>query len=118
MTVEDLLSREITDALRAASERGVSIRVGEMAQSTEATIRDELPGTESFDSLWDWSDTPAGRVLMVDRERTLVSVLVEGNGEHPPEPCDETAVWGTGETNGLVVVLKAMFTWQLDGARE
>jgi hypothetical protein len=30
---------------------------------------------------------------MVDRERTLVSILVDGGGDHPPEPFDETAVW-------------------------
>jgi hypothetical protein len=55
---------------------------------------------------------------MVDQEKTLVSVLVDGNGEHPPEPRDETAIWGAGQTNGLVVVLKALFTWQLDDDRE
>jgi hypothetical protein len=55
---------------------------------------------------------------MVDQEKTLVSVLVDGNGEHPPEPRDETAIWGTGQTNSLVVVLKALFTWQLDTDRE
>ena len=55
---------------------------------------------------------------MVDGEKTLVSVLVPGNGDHPPDPWDETAIWGSGDTNSLVVVLKAMFTWQLDGDRE
>ncbi|RLM89456.1 TrmB family transcriptional regulator, partial [Haloarcula sp. Atlit-7R] len=34
------------------------------------------------------------------------------------EPRDETAIWGTGQTNSLVVVLKALFTWQLDNNRE
>jgi hypothetical protein len=55
---------------------------------------------------------------MVDEEETLVSVLVDGEGDHSPEPRDETAIWGSGSTNGLVVVLKAMFTWQLDNNRE
>jgi hypothetical protein len=74
-----------------------------------------VPGAELFDSLWDWSDDPAGRVLLVDRERTLVSVLVPGESDRPLEPRDETAIWGSGATNSLVVVLKAMFAWQLDG---
>jgi len=30
-----------------------------------------------------------------------------------PEPFDETAIWGSGETNSLVVVLRAIFTWRL-----
>ena len=118
MTIEDLLSETITDSLSAASDRGVSIRLGEMSPSAEATIHAELPEVELFESLWDWSDTPAGRLLMVDEKKTLVSVLVAGNGDHPPEPRDETAIWGSGDTNSLVVVLRAMFTWQLDGGRE
>jgi sugar-specific transcriptional regulator TrmB len=113
MTVEELLNETITDGLRAASREGVSIRLAAMSQSAEQTFETAVPGAEPFDSLWHWEDTPAGRLLMIDRERTLVSVLVAGDGEHPPEPRDETAIWGTGETNGLVVVLQALFTWQL-----
>ena len=117
MTVGELLTDEILAALRTADERGVSIQLAEMSQSVEADIRDEVPGAETFDSLWVWSKTPAGRLLMVDQEKTLVSVLAPGDGDHPPEPRDETAIWGKGMTNSLVVVLKAVFTWQLDGTR-
>ena len=118
MTVEELLTEEIAASLSTASDHGVSIRLAEMSQSAEATLRDDVPGAQPFESLWDWVDTPAGRLLMVDQEKTLVSVLVSGYGDHPPEPRDETAIWGTGATNSLVVVLQALFTWQLDGTRE
>lgn len=50
---------------------------------------------------------------MIDREKTLVSVLIPGDGECPPEPRDETAICGSGEANGLMMVLRALFTWQL-----
>lgn len=113
MTVEELLDDPLTDALHEASRRDVSIRLAEMSDSTEQTFETKVPGAEPFDSLWHWEDTPAGRLLMIDREKTLVSVLVPGDGEHPPEPRDETAIWGSGEANGLVVVLRALFTWQL-----
>ncbi|ELZ31137.1 putative transcriptional regulator [Halogeometricum pallidum JCM 14848] len=118
MTVEELLSEEIVDRLRAAGRRGVSVRLAGLSPSVRDDIRAKVPEAEPFESLWAWSETPAGRRLMVDREKTLVSVLVDGDSHHPPEPRDETAIWGTGETNGLVVVLKAMFTWELerDGA--
>jgi hypothetical protein len=89
-----------------------------MSQSVEARLEQDVPDAQLFESVWDWSDTPAGRLLMVDQKKTLVSVLVDGNSEHPPEPQDETAIWGTGQTNSLVVVLKALFTWQLDNDRE
>jgi hypothetical protein len=118
MTAEELLTDEIAECLSTVSDRGVSIRLAEMSQSVEARLERDVPDAQLFESAWDWSDTPAGRLLMVDREKTLVSVLVDGNGEHPPEPRDETAIWGTGQTNSLVVVLKALFTWQLDNDRE
>jgi sugar-specific transcriptional regulator TrmB len=117
-TAADLLTDRVVDALSAASERGVTIQLAGMSAHATTTIRDELPEASTFESMWNWSDTPAGRLLMVDRERTLVSVLVDGDGDHPPEPLDETAVWGSGPANGLVIVLRALFTWQLDGNRE
>lgn len=118
MSVAALLTEEVIDSLRAASERGVSIKFATMEQGTEDEIRDEIPRAEFFKSLWEWRDDPAGRLLMVDQQKTLVSVLVTGNGERPPEVLDETAIWGTGETNSLVVVLRALFTWQLGGTRD
>lgn len=113
MTVEPLLSEALVDQLRAASERGVSIKLGTMSDAVEERIHDEVPDVETFDSMWVWSDTPAGRLLMVDEEKTLVSVLVPED-EGPGERREETAIWGAGATNSLVVVLKAMFAWQLD----
>lgn len=117
-TAADLLTDEVIDALAAAGERGVTIRLAGMSPAATARIRDELPEVESFEPLWDWSDTPVGRLLMTDNERTLVSVLVDGDGDHPPGALDETAIWGSGPTNGLVIVLRALFTWQPDGNRE
>lgn len=117
MTVGDLLTESILDALRDASDRGVTIRLAGLSDSVETEIRDEVPDAEQFESLWVWSQTPAGRLLMVDREKTLVSALVPPESAAPTESRDETAIWGAGETNSLVVVLRAMFTWQLEGER-
>ncbi|WP_418285083.1 TrmB family transcriptional regulator [Halorubrum sp. DTA46] len=118
MTAEEVLSEEIAESLSRASDRGVSVRLAEMSRSAQDRLERKVPDAQLFESLWDWSDTPAGRLLMVDQEQTLVSVLVDGNGEHPPEPRDETAIWGTGATNSLVVILKTVFTWQLNNNRE
>jgi hypothetical protein len=118
MTTEELLTEEIAESLAQISDRGVSIRLAEMSESAEDRLERNIPNARLFESLWDWADTPAGRLLMVDQQKTLVSVLVDGNGEHPPEPRDETAIWGAGQTNSLVVVLKALFTWQLDNDRD
>lgn len=117
MTAEELLTEEITETLSSVSDRDISIRLAEMSQSAETRLESEVPDAQLFESLWEWSETPAGRLLMVDQEKTLVSALVNGNGEHPPEPRDETAIWGTGQANSLVIVLKALFTWQLDNSQ-
>ncbi|WP_123537846.1 TrmB family transcriptional regulator [Halosimplex salinum] len=114
MTVEDLLTDELVDRLAAASDRGVSIKLAGISDSVADGLRERLPDAELFESIWVWSETPAGRLLMVDQDKTLVSVLVE-NGDQQAR--DETAIWGSGEANSLVVVLRAMFTWQLDGTR-
>lgn len=114
MTIGDLLTKEITTHLQAADKRGISVKLAGMSDPIEEVIRDEVPDARTFESLWDWEETPAGRLLLADRERCLVSVLVPGSGGSGGSPQEETAIWGTGEANGLVVVLKAMFTWNLD----
>ena len=114
MTVEDLLTDELIDGLSEAAARGVSIKLGGVSEPVQERIRDDIPGATMFESLWVWSDTPAGRLLMVDGRKTLVSALVNGSDASPSDPRSETAIWGQGETNGLSVVLKAMFTWRLE----
>ncbi|MFW5937793.1 MAG: TrmB family transcriptional regulator [Halanaeroarchaeum sp.] len=114
MTVGGLLTERVTDGLRAASDRDVSIRLAEMSNDTERELVDQLPAAEFFDSIWEWSETPAGRLLMVDGEKTLVSVLENGMVDDDTDSPSETAIWGAGKSNNLVVVLRVLFTWQLD----
>jgi sugar-specific transcriptional regulator TrmB len=113
MSVADLLDDGVTDALRAAGERGVTVRLAGISESVENGLRGAIPEAETFESLWSWSETPAGRLLMVDSDRTLVSVLESGR-RGAAAGREETAIWGSGASNGLVVVLRTMFTWQLD----
>lgn len=114
MTVEDLLTDDLIKALSDAAERDVSIKLGGISADVQDRIQDTVPGATIFESRWIWSDTPAGRLLMIDGQKTLVSALVNGVNEDPSNPRSETAIWGEGETNSLVVVLKAIFTWRLD----
>jgi sugar-specific transcriptional regulator TrmB len=111
MTVEDLLTEALIEGLAAAADRGVSIKLAGLSDDVEGRIRTEVPAATTFESLWAWSDTPAGRLLMVDGRGTLTSVLVDAPDA---DSRSETAIWGEGEHNSLVVVLRAMFTWQLD----
>ncbi|MFO7925496.1 MAG: TrmB family transcriptional regulator [Halobacteriota archaeon] len=114
MTVEDLLTDDLIGALSDAAERGVSIKLGGVSKDVQECIQEEIPDATMFESLWVWSDTPAGRLMMVDGQKTLVSALVNGVDTSPSDPRFETAIWGEGETNSLGTVLKAVFTWRLE----
>ena len=118
MIVEELLTEDIIDAFRDAADRGVTINLGGVSPEVQERIRDEIPGANLFESLWVWSDTPAGRLILVDGTRTLVSVLVNGTDATPSDSRAETAIWGAGETNSLVVVLRAIFTWRLQNVED
>jgi hypothetical protein len=69
-----------------------------------------VPTAELFETLWEWRDTPAVNLLVTDKQTALVSVRLEGEGI---DGVEETAIWGSGERNSLVVVLRAIFTWRL-----
>ena len=118
MSVENLLTDEVIEALGEAAERGISVELGGVSPSVQERVQSDIPDASMFESLWLWSDTPAGRLLMIDREKTLVSVIVNGHDDDPDDPRSETAIWGEGPTNSLVVVLKAIFTWRLDELKE
>lgn len=113
MTVEGLLTDELIAGLRDAAKRGVSIKLGGVSPAVQAEIQSEIPDATTFESLWLWSDTSAGRLLMTDRTQTLVSALVNGQDGSASDPRSETAIWGRGDTNSLVVVLRAIFAWRL-----
>ena len=114
MTVEDILTDDLIAALGEAAERGVSIKLAGVSAPVQERIQDDIPSATMFESLWIWEDTPAGRLMMVDGQKTLVSALVNGKDASLSDPRSETAIWGEGHTNSLVVVLKAIFTWRLD----
>jgi len=114
MTVEDILDEKLIERLAEAAERGVAINLAGVSADVQDRIQDTIPNATMFESLWVWTDTPAGRLMMVDGKKTLVSALVNGAEAEPSDPRTETAIWGEGETNSLVVVLKAIFTYRLD----
>jgi sugar-specific transcriptional regulator TrmB len=110
LTVDDLLSDEHIDHLRTAADRGVHIAIGGLSPESRERIQARIPDAEPFETLWEWSDPPAGSLLVTDNATALVSVRVEdGDGS-----LKEIAIWGTGEHNSLVVVLRAIFTWRLE----
>ncbi len=115
MTVDELLTENHVEGLREAAGRGVEVYLAGVSDEVEARIQTEVPSVELFETLWEWEETPAGSLLIVDEETALVSALVNGHADGGP--IEETAIWGAGERNSLVVVLRAIFTWRLDDTR-
>ena len=114
MSIEELLTDELVGGLAEAAERGVSIRLAGISKDVQSQIQNEIPGATMFESLWVWTDTSAGRLMMIDGRNTLISAFDPGSDAETSDLRLETAIWGEGETNSLVVVLKAVFTWRLE----
>lgn len=111
MTSDDLLSDAQIEDLTASHDRGVEIYLAGISNHVQERIQTEVPSAEVFETLWEWTETPAGSLLIVDNRSALVSALAEGE---PVNGYEETAIWGSGEHNSLVVVLRTIFTWRLD----
>jgi sugar-specific transcriptional regulator TrmB len=94
VSVTDDPAPDVVDALAAAVARGVDV---DLAGA-------DVPGARTFESPWDPSAAAAGRLALIDGRTALVSAR-----NATAEPPSETAVWGSDETNALVVVLRALF---------
>ncbi len=110
MTVDELLTDDHLDRLAAAETRGVDIYLAGLSEPVQAEIRERVPSAETFETLWAWADEGAGSLLVTDKRTALVSVLADQG----TDSTHEMGIWGTGERNSLVVVLRAIFTWRLD----
>ncbi|WP_312912808.1 TrmB family transcriptional regulator [Natronosalvus caseinilyticus] len=113
MTVDELLTDDHLEALRDAADRGVEIYLAGISEAVEDRVREEVSSIELFETLWGWRDTPAGSLLITDEETALVSVLEDEAAD--ADDIEETAIWGAGDRNSLVVVLRSIFAWRLDG---
>lgn len=110
----DVLTTDFVDVLRGAQETDVDVIVGTIDESIRERVETELPGVETFVSGLEWldgsmvdtgDDTVISRLLMVDRRAILVSTLHESTSGVAPT---EKAIFGTGFTNGLVVVARRL----------
>lgn len=105
MTVDELLTKDYLDGLVAAAERDVEIRLAGISGQVRDRVQERIPEVMLFETLWDWEAASAGSLLITDDRTALVSVLLPDS-----DTKGETAIWGTGEYNSLVVVLRAIFT--------
>lgn len=109
MTIDELLTDEQLESLVEAEARGVNIQLGGISPEVQQRIQDRIPSASLFETLWEWSELGAGSILITDERTALASVLVDDDRDKP----DETAIWGSGSHNSLVVTLRALFTSRL-----
>lgn len=108
---ESLVTDELMESLREATERGVSVIIGTEDASVRDVVREAVPQAEVFVSELGWlNDSPAldeaedviiGRVLLGDNSTILVSSI-------EPRTSKERAVYGRGFKNGLVVIARRL----------
>lgn len=108
LTARDSLAPELVEGLREGADRGVSLRLGAGSATGQERIRTELPAATVSES-WAWSETAAGQLMIVDGRKVLVSMVADGANASPAGSGLETAIWGEGPTNSLVVMVKAFF---------
>ena len=105
------LDEPIADALVAASERGVDVTVLTASDSVRERFDDGEVTVSAVTGAPD--DERSGRVLVVDADTVLISVL---GGEELPGVRHEAAVWSseTGFAAVLVGLLDVWFTQYID----
>ena len=95
-------------ALRGAADRGVDVVVGTVEAPLRDRVLEAVPDAEAFVSGLEWlsggenDDVDIGRLVLVDRDTILMS------SRHGEAGSGERAVFGTGFTNGLVVIVRRL----------
>lgn len=107
----DDLARQLADA----KDDGVTVVVGVVSDEVREEVQSTLPDIEVFTSGLEWLEsqtadasdtTEISRLLLVDKNAILVSSVhgAMGDGE------TESAVFGRGFDNGLVVIARRMMS--------
>lgn len=121
---ENTLSTRLYEPLEAATDRGIDVIVGALTSSARNELRERIPAAEVFETELDWlqedrmdqEETPSiGVILMVDRDTLLVSSQTEhGFGEERTE----SAIFGSGFSNGLVVIARRLLARGLQARKD
>ena len=116
---ENTLTEAIYEGLTAATERDVDMLVGAASSTTRTRLRERVPNAEIFETELDWLDESAdepsiGVLAMADRNALLVS----SQTDHKYGERTESAVFGSGFTNGLVVIARRLLSRGLLAERD
>ena len=115
----DSVSDRLAERLRAAANRGVTIYIGALTESTYEQVTAAVPEARTFESGLEWlqpqtegENERIGRLLLVDRAALLLSSI----GSNGPE--GETAIWIDNVSSGLLVIARRLLAAGLDREEE
>lgn len=115
----DSVSDRLAERLRAAANRGVTIYIGALTESTYEQVTAAVPEARTFESGLEWlqpqtegENERIGRLLLVDRAALLLSSI----GSNGPE--EETAIWIDNVSSGLLVIARRLLAAGLDREEE
>ena len=115
----DSVSNRLAERLRAAANRGVTIYIGALTESTYEQVTAAVPEARTFESGLEWlqpqtegENERIGRLLLVDRAALLLSSI----GSDGPE--EETAIWIDNVSSGLLVIARRLLAAGLDREEE
>lgn len=100
------LPMDVLDALSDAVEEGARIRIVGDLEDHGATLKSQIPEAETVTRVSATSDIPDGTRLLVDGTQAVVTISVSRDQLDDPA----IAVWGVGERNLLVDLLKDALT--------
>ena len=115
----ELIPERLLDRLRTATERGVTVYVGALSATTYEEVQASIPDIEVFESELEWlqpqteqEEEQIGRLLLVDREKLLLSSLSSQRSD------SETAIWSDSVGNGLTIIGRRLLATGLDRQAE
>ena len=113
---EEILKTGCLASAKAAIERGVNVYLGTPDPELREAARERLPEATIWEPQFDWLNDPMqyptiGRVVVVDRESVLVTLVEESQAD---ETYVETGMTGVGESNPLVVLVRELLGPRLD----
>lgn len=109
---DEALTDEIVSSLNAATDRGTTVVIGTITEELERRCARTVPDAEVFVSELEWltataeephPGTSINRLLLTDQRSILVSSLDETKNT-------ESAVYGTGFTNGFVIIARRLMS--------
>lgn len=116
LTEDALIEDECRNEVHDAIERGVEVIMGSPNESLRSDLAEQFPAAVIWEPSLNWQTLPAdsdqvSRLVMGDRESVMIATKGE---ERLPGVYEESAIWGKGPANGLVIVMRQMIGTHLD----